>query len=207
MKKLPRDSILKGGPRQSDRSYEPFNRPGHHFRPPTEQCAAICHASQSVLDVPLIGIQMDINISQRWPASGKTRRSRVPSPSVPPGHGSRSFVLWGPTCAVSPLKIILARARCSFRRHSRCFRVAENREENSASAENKNALGRGGGESVTSIMNVVCRFLDCGFSKSDVISGSRHLPLSLSLSCDLFRIGGAATCVNFVGNGTARAVT
>lgn len=70
MKKLPQDSILKGGPRESDRFYEPFKRPdsGHHFCPAAEQCAAICHAFQSVLDVPLIGIQMDINISHRWPS-------------------------------------------------------------------------------------------------------------------------------------------
>lgn len=84
MKKLPRDSILKGGPRESDRSYEPFKRPdsGHHFRPAAEQCAAICHAFQSVLDVPLIGIQMDINISHRMATAGKTRHSRVRPPSL-----------------------------------------------------------------------------------------------------------------------------
>lgn len=79
MKKLPQDFILKRGPRESDRSYEPFKRPdsGHHFRPAAEQCAAICHAFQSVLDVPLIGIQMDINISHRWPS--------------PARHGIREF--------------------------------------------------------------------------------------------------------------------
>ena len=50
---------------------EEEERRGQHFwsaTPAVEQCAAICHAFQSVLDVPLIGIQMDINISPR-PAS------------------------------------------------------------------------------------------------------------------------------------------
>lgn len=54
-----------------------------HFRsatPPAEQCAAICHAFQSVLDVPLIGIQMDINISRARsvPARCTDRRGRTP---------------------------------------------------------------------------------------------------------------------------------
>lgn len=57
-------------------SQEPLERSEskQHFcsaTPATEQCAAICHAFQSVLDVPLIGIQMDINISRVRPVPAR----------------------------------------------------------------------------------------------------------------------------------------
>ena len=99
---LPIDPI--GTPRTDPESKQ-------HFclaTPAAEQCTAICHAFQSVLDVPLIGIQMDINISRARPVPARCG-------SIEGSNTSR--------CKPRPLLVNYARlvdpAECfpNFRRH------------------------------------------------------------------------------------------